>query len=385
VGPNYIALAVPFFFLLIAVEFVATRRRGRYRFADAVTDLSCGVGQRITLLFYEALLLVAYTFVYRHARLFDLEARPATAWLVAMIGVDFIYYWWHRASHRVNVMWAAHIVHHQSEDYNLAVALRQGALTPVTALPFSLPLALLGVPPLVYVIADAINTLYQFWIHTESVRSLGPLEAVLNTPSHHRVHHGRNPQYLDKNYGAILIVWDRLFGTFAPEREPVVYGITKPLRSFNPLWAQIHHFVELAGAARAAGTVSGWWRTWFLPPDHVAERAAAPPSLSPTASGAGGTAAAGADDPRKYDVPLGTRLVVYVLANFGVAVAVTFCLMMWESAIPLPWLVVGAALVMLTTASMGGLMERKGWARPLELARVAAVAVAIPTLALIAR
>ena len=382
-GPNYIALAVPFFFVLIAVEFVATRRRSRYRFADAVTDLSCGVGQRVTLLFYEALLLVAYTFVYQHARLFDLEARPGVAWLVAMVGVDFIYYWWHRASHRVNVLWAAHIVHHQSEDYNLAVALRQGVLTPVTALPFSLPLALLGVPPLVYVIADAINTLYQFWIHTESVRSLGPLEAVLNTPSHHRVHHGRNPQYLDKNYGAILIVWDRLFGTFAPEREPVVYGITKPLRSFNPLWAQVHHFVELAAEARAAGTAGGWWRTWFLPPDHVAERAAAPPSLSPAAAGAGGTAAAGAADPRKYDVPLATRLVVYVLANFGVAVVVTFCLMMWESAIPRPWLVIGATLVLLTTASMGGLMERKAWARPLELARVAAVAVAIPTFALL--
>jgi sterol desaturase/sphingolipid hydroxylase (fatty acid hydroxylase superfamily) len=372
VGPNYIALAVPFFFVFIAVELAATRGRRRYRFADAVTDLGCGVGQRVTLLFYEALLLVVYTLVYRHARLFELEARPALAWLVAMLGVDFIYYWWHRASHRVNVLWAAHIVHHQSEDYNLAVALRQGALTPVTALPFNLPLALLGVPPLVYVIASAVNTLYQFWIHTESVRSLGPLEAVLNTPSHHRVHHGRNPQYLDRNYGAILIVWDRLFGTFAAEREPVIYGITTPLRSFNPLWAQVHHFVELARQARVTATAGGGWRTWFLAPDRVAERAAERPAPAP-------------GDPTKYDVPLTGRLAVYVLVNFAAAVAITFVLMMWQSAIPSPWLVIGATLVLMTTASLGGLMERKPWARPLEVARLASLAAALPALALLGR
>src|SRR5262245_9667079 len=144
-GPNYIALAVPFFFLLIGIELGITRRYrpARYRFADAIADLGCGIGQRVALLFFEALLIAAYAVVYERWRVADLGQRPLVAWVVAILGVDLAYYWWHRASHRVNLLWAAHIVHHQSEDYNLAVALRQGILTPITALPFSLPLALL--------------------------------------------------------------------------------------------------------------------------------------------------------------------------------------------------------------------------------------------------
>lgn len=379
-GPNYIALAVPLFLLLIGLELLTKRGRASYRFPDAITSLGCGVVQRVTLLFYEASLLVVYTVVYRHARLFDLEARTGTAWIVALVGVDFIYYWWHRASHRVNALWAAHIVHHQSEDYNLAVALRQGVFTPLTALPFSLPLAALGVPPLIYVAADALVTLYQFWIHTESVRSLGPLEAVLNTPSHHRVHHGRNPQYLDRNYGGVLIIWDRLFGTFEPEREPVAYGITKPLQSFNPLWAQLHHFGELARQARTVATGDGWWRTWLLAPDHALERASA--AAAPAASSLAASAVAG--DQARGQVALATRLLVYVLANFGLAVVVTFCLMMWQASVPMVWLVAGGAMVLITTVTMGGLMEGKAWARPLEVVRLVCVLLGVPAVAWLA-
>src|SRR5204863_7622929 len=136
----------------------------------AVADLGCGVTQRIALLFFEGLLLAVYTCIYAHGRVVDLGRWPVAAWAVALLAVDFIYYWWHRASHRLNVLWAAHVVHHQSEDYNLAVALRQGVLTPVTSLPFALPLALLGIPPVMYLTASALNTLYQFWIHTELIR-----------------------------------------------------------------------------------------------------------------------------------------------------------------------------------------------------------------------
>jgi sterol desaturase/sphingolipid hydroxylase (fatty acid hydroxylase superfamily) len=373
VGPNYIALAVPFFFLLIGVELLVARaqRRPRYRFADAVADLGCGIGQRVTLLFYEALLLGAYTALYQRARLVDLGARPVVAWVVAVLAVDFAYYWWHRASHRINVLWAAHIVHHQSEDYNLAVALRQGTLTPLTSLPFFLPLALLGIPPVIWIAAEALNTLYQFWIHTETVGRLGPLELVLNTPSHHRVHHGRNPQYLDRNYGGLLIVWDRLFGTFAPEREPVAYGITKPLASFNPLWAQVHHFGELGRLARASTTARGWLSAWLAPPDR---------NGTPE-PGAGGAWAPGA----KYAVPVAARLRAYVTANFALAVAATFALMMWQARIPRGWLVAGGALVLVTTATMGGLMERKAWARPLEAARLACAFIGVPLLLVVAR
>jgi alkylglycerol monooxygenase len=365
-SPNYIALAVPLFFLFIAVELLVARLRRRrvYRFADAVADLGCGVTQRIILLFLEGGMLLAYVWLYQHARLTDLASHPIVAWMVAFVAVDFVYYWWHRLSHRVNFMWAAHVVHHQSEDYNLAVALRQGVLTPVTSLPFALPLALLGIPPLIYATAAALNTLYQFWIHTELVRSLGPFERVLNTPAHHRVHHARNPAYLDRNYGAVLIVWDRLFGTFAAEREPPRYGVTRPLRSFNALWAQVQPLAELAAWSRAAPSWREALAVWLAPPERSFPWVAQP---APAGS---------------YDVVVGTGLRGYVLVNFALAVVATFALMMWGAALPRPLLVAGAVLVLVSVLSLGGLVERRRWARPLETLRLAAAVVLLLALGL---
>jgi len=367
VGTNYIALAIPFFFALIGVELAVARRRGArpYRLADAMSDLGCGVTQRILLLAFEGLLVAIYVAVYRHARLVDLGAHPVIAWVTALVGVDFIYYWWHRASHRVSFLWAAHVVHHQSEDYNLAVALRQAVLTPVTALPFGLPLALLGVPPLVYLAANAFSTLYQFWIHTEMVGKLGAAETVLNTPSHHRVHHARNPGYLDRNYGAALIVWDRLFGTFAPERERPVYGINKPLGSFNALWAQVEPLGELVALSRAAPSWRERLRVWLAPPERSFPWQPAPPPP--------------ALDAPKYDVPTrpSARLRRYVLANFTALAVATFLLMLWSNRLPVWQLVAGGALVLSTVAVLGGLLEARRWARPLEAARLSSLLVLV--------
>jgi sterol desaturase/sphingolipid hydroxylase (fatty acid hydroxylase superfamily) len=282
------------------------------------------------------------------------------AWTVAFLGVDLVYYWWHRASHRVNALWAAHIVHHQSEDYNLAVALRQAALTPLTHMPFSLPLALLGVPPLIAGTCGAISTLYQFWIHTETVGRLGPLEAVLNTPSHHRVHHARNPGYLDRNYGAILIVWDRVFGTFVAETERPHYGITTPLRSFNPLWAQLHYWVDLVGFSRAARSWRDRLAVWLEPPERTAARLYA----------AGAPDGPAASQPAKHDVRVPARTRAYVVVNFALGVAAAFCLMMWHKLMPPPWLAAAGALVVLTMVTSGALVEGRPWARPLETLRV---------------
>src|SRR5437660_3553961 len=230
--PNPIALAIPFFFLLMGVELWVARRRGvkLYRFADAVVDLSCGMTQQILLVFQVALLVAGYAWLYQH-RLWTLPTWAAV--VVAFFTVDFTYYFWHRLSHEVNALWAVHIVHHQSEDYNLAVALRQAVLSVWTIWPLHLPLALIGVPPATFLIIESASTLYQFWIHTELVGKLGIFEKLFNTPSQHRVHHGINPRYLDKNYAATLCIWDRLFGTFEEEKEEAVYGLVKPLKSFD--------------------------------------------------------------------------------------------------------------------------------------------------------
>ena len=243
---NYIALSVPVFFVLILAELLWSLHKGLklYRINDSIANISCGIGQQLTDIVFKSILFFAYVYCYEHFRLFTI---PQTwySWILLFLGVDFCYYWFHRLSHEVNAIWATHVVHHQSEEYNLSVALRQSWFQGFFSNLFYIPLAFLGFAPLWTVTVIAFNTLYQFWIHTEAIRNLGPLEYVLNTPSHHRVHHGSNPQYIDKNHGGSLIIWDRLFGTFAPEKEKVRYGITIPLNSWNPLWANLHYWVDL--------------------------------------------------------------------------------------------------------------------------------------------
>ncbi len=363
-GPNYIALAVPFFFLLIGLELLAARARGRrvYRLADAVADLGCGMAQQVVVAFAGAALLAAYAAVHDRFRLATLPATSPWAWLVAFVGVDLAYYWWHRLSHRVNVLWAVHVVHHQSEDYNLAVALRQAVLSGFTSLPFYLPLALLGVPPLAYAAMLPLSTLYQFWIHTELVGKLGAAEAVLNTPSHHRVHHAVNARYLDRNYGATFIVWDRLFGTFAEEREPPVFGTVKPLQSFNPVWAQVEYWVGLWRKARALPRWKDRVRLWVAPPDWKPAGVAWP---EPPVEGR-----------VKHQAPAGGGGRLYAGLQLAPVVAATFALMMWGAAMPPGTALLLGGLVLWSLASLGGLLDGRGWARPLEAGRLLAVAVA---------
>jgi sterol desaturase/sphingolipid hydroxylase (fatty acid hydroxylase superfamily) len=359
---NLIALAIPFFLLLIGVEILVARARGRevYRVQDALADLGCGVGQQLVLVFAAAALLAGYAWCYRF-RVVDFEPGSPVPWLVAFVVVDLSYYWWHRLSHEVNVLWAAHVVHHQSEDYNLAVALRQSILTSFTSVPFYYPMALLGVPPAAYATMAAVSLLYQFWIHTELVGRLGWLERVLNTPSHHRVHHAVNPQYLDRNYGAILIVWDRVFGTFAEEREAPVYGTTKPLRSFHPLWAQVHGLVEIAEKARGLPTWRQRARVWLAHPAWTSD-GAPPPGEAELRARA------------RFDVPIPPGLQAYAVAQFAPVVLAIFLMLLWQDTGATLPLVLAALFVAWTLLALGALMDGSRWARPVELARIAGAA-----------
>jgi len=369
---SYIALAVPFFFVLIGLEVLVARARRRpvYRVGDAIGDLGCGMFQQVLLVFLAGASIALYTWVYEHARLITWSS-PLTPWLVAIIGVDFLYYWWHRLSHEVNVLWAAHVVHHQSEDYNLAVALRQAILTSFTVQPFYAPLALLGVPPLIFGSALAISTLYQFWIHTELIGKLGWFEGWLNTPSHHRVHHAINPEYLDRNYGAILIVWDRLFGTFIREEATPVYGIVKPFQSFNPIWAQLGPVVALAAASARAPRLQDKLWVWFASPAWT------PEGVSPYPGVADGSYVRRA----KYDPGASPAMQAYVVAQFGLAVAVTALVMFRQATAPRPALATAAVLVVLTLGTSAGLLEGKAWARPVEALRLALVVGAVAAFA----
>jgi alkylglycerol monooxygenase len=240
--------------LTILLEAWVAHRRGvpAYDAADALTSLHLGMVSQVTELFVKLAALGIYTAAYENWRLTTLPISSVWVWIGALLAYDFCYYWAHRMGHEVGVLWAAHVVHHSSEFYNLSTALRQSSSGWIFGWLFYLPMALAGVPPLVLAVVGLIDLLYQYWVHTEMVGRLGWLDRVLVTPSNHRVHHGQNDYCIDKNYGGILILWDRLFGTFADERddEKIIYGVRTPLRSLNPLWANLHYYVDLWRATR---------------------------------------------------------------------------------------------------------------------------------------
>lgn len=362
---NYIALAIPLFFVFIGLELAVARAKGRrvYRLSDSIVDLSSGTLQQVLLIFGTGVLLAAYGRLYEH-RLFDPRASSAGPWVFTFFAVDLAYYWWHRVSHRVNLFWASHVTHHSSEEYNLSVALRQSVTSAFSNLPFTIWLALVGVPPVVYATIASFNTLYQFWIHTELIGTLGPLEWVLNTPSQHRVHHAVNPRYLDKNYGGTLCVWDRLFGTFEPESERCVYGLVKPLRSFQPFWVQVHRYVEVFLLSLRAPAWPDKLRVWVKGPEWSV------PGLPPLAPAPEVTDATRP----KYDPPVAPGLRRYLWLQLVITMAGTFVLLFLQNELPRPAVATGAVLVALSTAAWGALIERRAWALPLEYLRLALLA-----------
>ncbi len=269
-GAQIIVLATPVFLLLIALEYAVGRARGRntYRQNDTLNSVGLGVMSQVTGVFGKLLRIGMYTLVFEHVAITRLPADALWVWLFALLAYDFCYYWLHRAGHRVAALWAAHAVHHQSEDYNLGTALRQTSSGFLLGWLFYVPLAVLGVPPLVFGVVALIDLLYQYWVHTQQIGKLGWFDRWFCSPSNHRVHHAVNERYLDKNYGGILIVWDRLFGTFKQEdeAEPIVYGTRAPLRSWNPLWANLQVYRDLVLDSWRATLWADKLRVWLKPP-----------------------------------------------------------------------------------------------------------------------
>ncbi|MCM2254423.1 MAG: sterol desaturase family protein [Vicinamibacteria bacterium] len=363
---NYIALAIPVFFVLIGIEWTAARleRREVYRLNDSVADLSCGVLDQVLDVFTKTVLFAGYLWLHANYRLFDVSADAAWAWLTCFVGIDFLYYWFHRMSHEVNAFWAAHVVHHQSEEYNLTVALRQGALQGSFSWIFYLPLALVGFPPAMFLTLSSFNTLYQFWIHTRLIGRMGPFEWVFNTPSHHRVHHARNPKYIDRNHGGTLIVWDRLFGTFVAEADEPVYGITTPLRSWNPVTANLATWVDLFGKASRASRWSDRLRLFVARPGWQPAELGGfqpPPEIDPSE--------------RKFDPEVARPVATYVFVQFTLLLLAAGVYFNRQQALPFPALAAGAALIVAAIVAAAGLLERQPWAPWLEAARLAALAL----------
>lgn len=376
---DVIQASIPLFFALIGLELLVARlrRRSVHRLGDSVSDLSCGILSQFAGIFIALGTVIAFSWVASHWRiqLFlplpewisgnpfagpGVDVAALGSWAVVFLLDDFAYYWMHRTSHVVNLLWAGHVVHHSSEEFNLTVALRQSSLHGLMSWVFYMPLALLGIPVMMWLVCHALNLVYQFWVHTREINRLGPLELVLNTPSHHRVHHGVNPEYQDRNYAGVLIIWDRMFGTFEPEIAPPVYGLTKPLVSFNPVWANVHVFGEIATKLRAARSWGERWRAVFGHPGWL------PATLGPRI-------VPGPVSPetfKKYEPEVPRPLQRYALVQFLAVLLASVAFLRAARGMSGMTLVAGTFYVLLSLGNIGGILEARAWAGPSETARL---------------
>ncbi len=345
---NLVVLSIPIFFALIGLEVAWDQWKGRglYRLGDSLANIGCGIMDQSSGLFLKVLTVGAYTAVFLSVatwRPWEMSGHWAV-WIAAFVLSDFAYYWAHRLSHEVNILWIGHQVHHQSEDYNLGVALRQSVLQKVLLMWVYWPLAIIGFPPEMFLTSMAINLLYQFWIHTELIDRLGPLEWVLNTPSHHRVHHGRNPEYIDRNHAGVFIVWDRMFGTFQQEIVKPTYGVTRPTESFNPVQAQWKPVVDLWKDVRS---IHGWRdRLRFL---------LAPPGWYPKSAGGAQAAPAIVGLQFKCDPRPTPRLVGMLMGRWLMLLAVALQTLGVEDAMTSIQLAVILVWVLAALAAVGEL------------------------------
>ena len=263
----FITYAVPVFFLMIGIEFIFGVIKGtnNYRLNDSIAAISLGLISRLPPLLNLGIQGVVWTYVATNLNMSLMPKDSWVTWVIAFLFYDLCYYWMHRMSHEVKVLWASHVVHHQGEEFNLSTALRQTSSGWLWKWIFYIPMFMVGIPGEVFFTVAAINLLYQFWVHTEHIKTLGPLELIFITPSNHRIHHAQNPEYIDANYGGVFIVWDRIFGTYIPERDDLkpIYGTVKPLRSWNPIWSNLEIYHQMIRDTIHTKTLKNKIKVWF--------------------------------------------------------------------------------------------------------------------------
>ena len=346
-GVNPILYAVPVFFGLIFLEIWIARRRGHlvYRLNDALGSLALGILSQVSGALTKFATLGIYVLVYSYFAIYTVPMDSILAWVLALIGYDFCYYWLHRMGHEVNVLWAAHGVHHSSEEYNLTTALRQTSSGFLFGWIFYLPLAIIGIPPVMFVVVGLIDLLYQFWIHTREVDRLGWFDKVFASPSNHRVHHGQNDYCIDRNYGGLLMIWDHMFGTYVDERadEPIIYGIRGALRSFDPIEANLVVYRKLWQASRK---IEGWparVKIWLQSPSMPLD--SNPVAFEPQAF-------------RRFDPPASTVRNAVGFAEFMVLYALSLHYSATVEHMDLVWRLVEGALIAAKGFSMAMIFNR---------------------------
>lgn len=354
---NYLAFSIPFFLLLIGWEFWYSKKHGKnfFQFAESVANLNVGIAERLLDVITVGLFYYYFDYLYTHFAFF--HWKPGIiSWIALFLATDFVWYWYHRKAHEVNIMWAVHVVHHQSDDFNYTVSARITVFQAVVRCLFWSVLPLAGFSASMITTLLLVHGLYPFFIHTQTIGRLGILEYFLVTPSHHRVHHSSNPEYLDKNYGDVLIIWDKLFGTFKKETVQPIFGLTKPLNSYSFLWQHFHFPLEMAVSLKNAKSWKQRWKVVFGRPDDL--------------------------DPQ-VRVHLENKLLrhehrfqptkvlrTYIVCQTICSLALLFVVSFLEKMLTTPQLFIAMAFIIICLINTGAMLEQKYWIFYLEYVKL---------------
>ncbi|GAB3689238.1 sterol desaturase family protein [Spirosoma flavus] len=369
VHANWLAFAVPLFLLFMGIEYLVAKwqKKNYFQFSTSVANLNVGIAERLLDSFTVGAFYFVYDYLHRHFALLDIRPTVWT-WVSLLIVTDFVWYWYHRLAHEINLFWAVHVVHHQSEDFNYTVSARITVFQAVVRTGFWSILPVIGFPAEMITTILLVHGLYPFFIHTRTIGKLGWLEYVMVTPSHHRVHHASNPEYLDKNYGDVLIIWDKLFGTFVEERNEPMYGLTKPLDSHSFLWQHFHGLLELLAAGWRADGFRAKWNVLFGRPEAMnpaIRQELESRFLSINAA------------ERQVEHTQRRRFRGYVAGQLMGTLLILFVFLLVERYVPgwLQWLT--ALFILLTLINCGALLEQRQWVLYLEVGRVAILWLAL--------
>ena len=360
---DFILAAIPFFFLLIFIELAygVVRGKNTYRLNDSINSISMGSLSRLQGLVILGFSGTIYEIMVARYQLAQLPDQALWVWISCFLLYDFAYYWKHRLGHEVALFWGSHVAHHQSEDFNLSTALRQTSIDFYGFL-FYLPFFFLGFPAEILFTVVSLNLIYQFWVHTEHVPKLGPFEWIFVSPSNHRVHHGRNKVYVDKNYGGVFILWDRIFGSFQEElaEEPVAFGLRKPLNSWNPVWANVHVYWRLILDFYAMPGVLNKLKLLVKPPGWRADTQQSHCKLEGKS----------VDLTQKFDPEISRFSLIYTAVQFTLTVALSLAVLL--SAGSLDYLLLGAVVTYLFFSFFvhGTSLEGREFALTLEIVRL---------------
>ncbi len=355
---SYAALAIPAFFLFLGLEYLAALRKNRrdiFKFDSSIANISIGIAERLLNLFLTAFFYGVFNYVHEHFAIWSIP-NHWIVWILLLLITDLIWYWYHRFGHEINLFWAAHIVHHHSEEFNYSVSARITILQAIVRNAFWIVLPLAGFHPTLVMSILIIHGTYSFFTHTQVIGKLGWLEYILITPFHHGVHHSSNEKYLNKNYGDLFVFWDKLFGTFQKEEERPVYGLTHPLKSHSFLWQHFHYFLELYYAASRVDGIVNKLKIIFGKPEMLDQNIRVEIEKKFI--------------PRQEQSNTIVRFNVYLVIQIIVVITVLFALALFYNSVEMPEKIVGSLFILITLINCGAMLEQRKWIYYLEYIRL---------------